>query len=178
MDSSMTAENNTEHSACRISCDSEFLRKSATFSGVSPEVIKLFAYLSSRRSFKAGDYLIAQGEKANQAFFVVKGTVEITVHHRNKEIVLQELEAHAFFGELALLAKFQWFFNARAKDDLEVIVIDQKTFQKVIEKFPESKDLLTERVIQARVDRLVQQTAFMIDTFLDPEADKSSAAIV
>lgn len=178
MDSSMNIDNKPDNSGCRISCDSAFLRKSSTFAGLSPDVIKLFAYLSTRRAFKAGDYLIEQGQKATEAFFVVSGTVEITVHHRDQEIILQELTAQAFFGELALLAKFQWFFNARAQDDLEVIVINQKAFQKVIEKYPESKDTLTERVIQARVDRLVQQTAFMIDRFLDPDAGKPSAAIV
>jgi len=166
MASSMTADKYVNQKSNRLSSDFSVLRQSPIFSGVHHDVVKLLAYLSTHRSFQPGDYLIEQGKKANQAFILISGTVEITVHHRGNEMVLQQLEASAVFGELALLAQFEWFFNARAVNEVEVIMIDQTAFQKVIEKFPEQKDKLIERVIQIRINRLENQTTYMLDQLL------------
>ena len=88
------------------------------------------------------------------------------MHYRDREIVLQQLKENSVFGELALLAQFEWFFNARAASDVEVMTIDQTAFQKVIEKFPEQKDQLIERVIQTRINRLESQTTYLLDQLL------------
>ncbi|MEE4165890.1 MAG: cyclic nucleotide-binding domain-containing protein [Desulfocapsaceae bacterium] len=177
MTSSTTTTEHLNQERSRLSSDFNLLRQSPVFSGIHHDVIKLFAYLSTRRSFKAGDYLIEQGKKANLAFVLVSGSVEITVHHRDREIVLQQLPPGSVFGELALLAQFKWFFNARAVNGAEVIIIDQTAFQKVIEKFPEQKDKLIERVIQIRVSRLENQTTFMLDQLLSTGETPSEAII-
>ena len=166
MTSSMTADNYVNQESSRLSSDFTILRQSPIFSGIHHEVVKLLAYLSTRRSFQPGDYLIEQGKTARQAFILINGAVEITVHHRGREILLQQLKGNSVFGELALLAQFEWFFNARAAGEAEVIMIDQTAYQKVIEKFPEQKDKLIERVIQVRVNRLESQTTFMLDQLL------------
>lgn len=175
MTSSTAGNKEAAQKCCRISGDSEILRHSPLFSGINHEVVKLFAYLSTRRTFRDGDYLIEQGKKANQAFLLIGGEVEITVHHRNREILLQRVEKNWVFGELSLLAEFLWFFNARASGTVEVLVIDRTAFQKVLEKFPEHKDQLIERVIQLRVDRLAGQTTFMLDKFLNSNGDLKTA---
>ncbi len=166
MTSSTTPTEGINQERCRLSSDFSLLRQSQVFSGIHHDVVKLFAYLSAHRSLKKGDYLIEQGKKAHQAFILINGAVEISVHHREKEIILQQLKPGSVFGELALLAQFNWFFSARAASDVEVIIIDQTAFQKVIEKFPEQKDKLIERVIQIRINRLESQTTFMLDQLL------------
>jgi len=166
MDSSMTGDTYVNQDGCRLSGDFSVLRQTPLFTGVHHDVVKLFAYLSTRRRFQANDYLINQGKRATQAFLLLKGAVDITVCHRDKEIVLQQLEEGTIFGELALLAQFNWFFNARAAEEAEVIMIEQTAFKKVIEKYPEEKDTLTERIIKIRIDRMENQTAFMLDQLL------------
>lgn len=166
MSSSMTTDKYVNQESCRLTSDFTLLRQSPIFAGIHHEVVKLLAYLSTRRSFQPGDYLIQQGKRANQAFILACGAVEITMHYRDREIVLQQLKENSVFGELALLAQFEWFFNARAASDVEVMTIDQTAFQKVIEKFPEQKDKLIERVIQTRVNRLESQTTYLLDQLL------------
>jgi CRP-like cAMP-binding protein len=90
-------------------------------------------------------------------------------------LLLQRVEKDWVIGELSLLAQFDWFFNARASGTVEVLVIDRTAFQKVLETFPEHKDRLIERVIQLRVDRLVSQTTFMLDKFLNSDNDLKTA---
>ncbi len=175
MSSSTTRANYVEKNGCRLTSDFEHLRHSPFFSGLNPEVVKLFAYLSVHRICKTGEFLVEQGQKADKAFIVVRGSAEITVEHRGRRFTLQRLEKNTFFGELALLAQFKWFFNAVAGDDTEVIIIGRTAFQKVIEKFPEQKDKLIERLVQLRVDRLVNQTSFMLDQVLE---DDGKAVII
>jgi CRP-like cAMP-binding protein len=100
---------------------------------------------------------------------LINGTLDVSVHHRDKDIRLQPLKEDDFFGELALLAAFDWFFSVRAVTDVEVLIIHRRSFQKILEKFPSHKDMLIERVIQLRVDRLVRQTSFMLDKFLSAD---------
>ena len=166
MISSTIADSHETPKSSRLSSDFTILRQSALFAGIKLEVVKLFAYLSFRRSFQPHTYLAKQGEKAQQLFLITKGTVDIILHHREHAFLLQQLKTGAVFGELALLAQFDWFFNARAIDTVEVIVIDKTVFQKVIEQYPTQKDPLTERVIQLRIKRFEDQTTLILDHVL------------
>ena len=73
MTSSITADKYVNQESCRLSCDFTLLRQSPIFSGIHHEVVKLLAYLSTRRTFQPGDYLIEQGKRARQAFILVSG---------------------------------------------------------------------------------------------------------
>ena len=168
MSSSIKPEQSAECSTCQISDDLERLRYSQLFSGLHLDVVKLFAYLSPHRSFKKGDPITIQNTDANEAYIIISGSVEITVEHRGRQITLQRLEKDGFFGELALLARFKWFFGSKAAEDVDVLVIDRNAFQKVIEKYPEYKDKLVERIIQLRIDRLASQTSYMLDQIIEP----------
>ena len=163
MDSLTTVGECGDDDFCRISKDFEILRRTDLFKGINHEVIKLFAYLSPRQTFKKGNVIIEQGKNANQAFVIVNGTVEIYVHHGGHDVLLKILEEGDIFGELSLLARFRWFLNAKAKADTETITINRTTFQKVLEKYPEHKDKIIERAVQLRVNRLAEQTNEILD---------------
>lgn len=177
MSSSTRTDSQVGTGECQLTCDFEILRRSPILTGVNLDVVRLFAYLAKRRSYTAGEYLIEQGKRADRALLLIRGSVEITVVHRHREIVLQELEVNTFFGELSLLANFKWFFNARAAADSEVLVISQTAFQKVLEKYPEHKDKLIERVVKLRVDRLIEQTGYMLDRLSASAAENPKVVI-
>lgn len=170
---SSTAANPDTSQTCRLAKDLELLRHTELLGGVNLDMVKLFAYLSVRRTYRAGDLLIEQNQKADRAFILISGDVDVSVEHRNKMISIQTLKQDDFFGELALLAQFDWFFSVRATTDVEVLIIHRHAFQKVIDKFPDQKDLLIERVIQLRVNRLIDQTSLMLDNFI--AADQAPA---
>lgn len=162
MDSSTTT-----NCKCRISVDFEILRQTEVFSGVTADVVKLFAYLAKHRIYQAGQTILTQGAQTDCCYFVLKGQVDILTSHKGQEIVIQRIKAESFFGELALLAHFDWFFSARATTETELILIDRESFQKVLEKFPEKRDKLTENIIQLRVTRFQNQTVYLIDKLIE-----------
>ena len=174
MNSSTVVENENHH-ATRLTRDFERLRHSPLFSGLHLDVVKLIAYLSRHRTFHPGDLLIESGKKADKAFILDGGSVEVTVTHRGEQVRLQRLENEGWVGELALLAQFDWFFSVQALSIVDVLVIDRNAFQKVMEKYPAYKDGLIERVIQLSVGRLVDQTSSMLDRMLSTGTIQSTA---
>ncbi len=78
---------------------------------------------------------------------------------------------------MALLAQFDWFFSAKAITDVEALVIERPAFQKILEKYPDHKDMLIERIIQLRVDRLIDQTSFMLDNLVLTNEGPSASLI-
>ena len=174
--SSSTAAEGDGQNICRLTSDFELLRHSSLFSGLHLDVVKLFAYLSTRRGYRQDDWLIEQDGQADRAFIINHGTVAISVSHKGSEVMLQRLDSGDFFGELALLAQFDWFFSARAVTDVQALVIERTAFKKILEKYPDHKDPLIERIIQLRVDRLKDQTAFMLDKL--PFSDKGPSTVL
>lgn len=175
MSSSMKTDNTDTSEQCKISGDFEILRQSPIFSGVDNEVLKLFAYLAQRKKFDPGEPIITSGKEAEAAYYLITGLVEIKTSHRHREVVLQQLKPHAFCGELALLARFKWFFSAYALEKCEVLMISRESFQKILERFPEKKDNMIEQIVQLRIQRLKEQTSFLLDKLSDScFADDSS----
>lgn len=148
---------------CRVSSDFEILINSPVFRSSNPDVVKLFAYLAKRKKYLAGDTMIKLGKDATKAFLLLDGEVSISTVHKGVDVIIQNLHPGAFFGELSLLAKFKWFFNATAKTDCEALIIDKESFDKVMEQHPEKRKRIVERLIQLRVERLTDQTEYMLD---------------
>lgn len=174
---SSTAAESENNNICRLTSDFELLRQSSLFSGLHLDVVKLFAYLSVRRAYDQGDRLIKQGDQADRAFILNDGAVEISISHKGTDVLLQRLHKGDFFGELALLAQFDWFFSARAVTEVQALTIERKAFQKILEKYPDHKDVLIERIIQLRVERLISQTTFMLDRIVLNDADAKASLI-
>lgn len=160
---SMRADDSYKSQECKITCDYELLRKSPLFTEAAPEVIKLFAYLAKRKKYLPDEKIITVDEKADMAFFIISGSAYVTTIHKKKEVVLQHLNSHTLCGELALLAEFKWFFNVRAKEECEVLIITREGFQKVLQSFPDKREKMIEKVVQLRVKRFLEQTGYMLD---------------
>jgi CRP/FNR family transcriptional regulator, cyclic AMP receptor protein len=159
----MKAGNPATHAECKLTCDLEVLRQSPVFAGADSDVLKLFAYLAARKKYRVGDKIITEGKEAEKAYYLISGTTEVTVNHRGNEVILQQLQPQTFFGELALLARFKWFFSVYPVSECEILEISRESFQKILEKFPDKRDKLIEKIVQLRIQRLSEQTVFMLD---------------
>jgi len=153
--------------ACDLLDDLEVLRRSPVFAGVPLEVVKLLALFSKRRVYENGELVIRQGDTADRAFLVLRGEVEVFEQYKGRQFSLQILGRMGFFGELALLAEFEWFFNVQALNEVELISIDRDSFQKVITKFPDIQYAVTERIVQLRIKRLKNQMRYLLDNIKD-----------
>ncbi|HKJ64727.1 MAG TPA: cyclic nucleotide-binding domain-containing protein [Desulfopila sp.] len=173
----MKTQNQENNSECKLTCDFEILRRSPVFSGIDTNVVKLFAYLAKRKKVKKGQAIITLGAEASEAFFLISGSGRVSAPHGGKECVLQGLGPHTFFGELALLARFNWFFNVFAEEESDIMIITRESFKKVLDNFPQHREKLVEKIVQLRVERLIDQTSFLLDKLPDNQLAEGSPSI-
>ncbi len=144
---------------------SSFLRHFSVFQETPVEVLKLYAYLSQKVEYSAGETIIQQGRPSDRMYLIMQGKVSICEERNEQHFFLQDLTETELncFGELALLAKFDWFFSARAITDVTLLSISREAFIKIHERFPEQYPLAVERIVKLRVARFVNQIDYLLD---------------
>jgi len=149
----------------------EFLNRCGIFSGAPAGVVSLFAYLAKREKYKKGQMILTEGNRCDRFFFILSGKVEIFQNHAGRRFHMQLLSGDGinYFGELALLAEFDWFFSVRAWRDTELLSISREAFSKVMERYPESYQSMVQKIINLRIHRFVDQQKHMMK-HLSPEA--------
>ena len=97
-------------------------------------------------------------------FLILSGKVDIFRFHKERRFHLQLLSGDAinYFGELALLSEFNWFFSARAWSDVTLLSISHEDFSKVMERFPEAYHDMVHKIVNLRINRFAEQTSYLI----------------
>ncbi len=86
-----------------------------------------------RQTFLAGDVLFQQGDDAEVAYLVERGTVEISVNEGSDKQVLGIIEAGNLFGEMALINNLPRMATAVAASEATCVVIHRKVLRNLIE---------------------------------------------
>ena len=149
----------------------EFLNRCGIFSGAPAGVVKLFAYLAKMEEYKKGQMILSEGNRCDRFLLILSGKVEIFQNHGDRRFHLQLLSGDTinYFGELALLAEFDWFFSARAWRDVELLTISREAFTKVMERYPESYQSMVQKIISLRIHRFADQQRYLMN-HISPEA--------
>ncbi len=79
------------------------LRESPLFAGVDHRTIHRVVEQATRRTYKAGDTIVRQGDAASALYLVLSGRVSISREMDGKESKLVEQGPGTFFGEMALI---------------------------------------------------------------------------
>ena len=153
-----------------------FLRRLPVFKNISLEMVKLYAYLCQREEYKKGDIILRQGKPSDGLYLIVQGDVSIIHTVDEREILLQKLSADSlnYFGELALIADFDWFFSALAWSDVSILSISRESFGKVIERYPETFFDTVAEIVKLRIKRFNHQTDYLIDHLEEKALDSLS----
>lgn len=156
------------------------LRRLPVFKKISLEMVKLYAYLSKKEEYKKGDIILQQGKPSDGLHLIVQGDVSITHTVGEREILLQKLSADSlnYFGELALIAEFDWFFSAHAWSDVSILSISRESFGKVIERYPETFFDTVAEIVKLRINRFSHQTDYLIGHLEEKALDRLSIELL
>ncbi len=166
----MNSSTNTDkHDLDTMEGKLSLLRQLPFFSNTPLETIRLYAYLSNKEQYYAQEPIIVQDDPATRLFLIISGKVAICEDHNGREFHLQTLSSEGinYFGELSLLAEFDWFFSARAITDVTLLSISREAFKKVIEKFPEYFAETVSYIVKRRIERFIDQTDYLLDNLKD-----------
>jgi signal transduction histidine kinase len=99
------------------------LRASPLFAELPADHLQRLAAGAKPMTLQPGDFLIIEGEQADDLYVVVSGELEVTKRSGNAEIPLARVGPGAIQGELAALERGQRMASVRALTETEVLRI-------------------------------------------------------
>jgi CRP-like cAMP-binding protein len=136
------------------------------FAGLQPDYVKLLTSCASNTRFKAGQYIVREGQEANQFFLIRTGTVAVEILPPvGKPIVIDTLGEGEVLGWSWLLSPKSWKFDLRTVDEVRAIEFDGTCLRA---KCEENHDLgyeLLKRFAQIVDQRLEATHLRLLDTY-------------
>lgn len=106
--------------------------------------------------FRAGETIIKQGDPADHFYILVKGQVDIILQHASgAKVMIGQLSAGQYFGEIGLLENKPRSATVKATSDSDVIVmqLDSDSFTDVITR----SEMTHEDILHSMRRRVMQQ---------------------
>ncbi|MDH3314657.1 MAG: cyclic nucleotide-binding domain-containing protein [Gammaproteobacteria bacterium] len=115
-----------------IQNETELLRNVPTFAKLDPSRLKLLAFTSQCLNFDDGEILFRQGDRADSAYVIMSGEVDIVADTGGTQFVAGTLGRNQMFGELGVLTKTPRSATLRAKGELVALRISDDIFLKLL----------------------------------------------
>ena len=125
--------------------------------------------------FSAGQPIFEEGEVGTEMYVIQSGTVEVLKRsRRGEDKLLATLEKGDFFGEMSILEDVPRTASARAKSDVELVRINQSTFDEMLRHNAE----IAVRMLR-KLSRRLRETTKLLEqsTGAAPALDESSSDI-
>lgn len=123
------------------------------FSTLQNQPMKEISELILRRKYKKGQMLFFEGDVSDKLFIIHQGKVKIYKHTKEgKEQILYILSEGDFIGDLNLLKKGQFQFNAEALEEVGVCMLTKDHFDGLIRKYPD----ITFKILEELYERLLK----------------------
>jgi CRP/FNR family transcriptional regulator, anaerobic regulatory protein len=116
------------------------------------EQLAMITNLITRRKYKKGQVIFFEGDLSDKFYIINKGKIKTFKHTREgKEQILYILAEGDFIGDLSLLKKSTFQYNAEALEDVNVCTLAKDDFDKIMHENPE----ICLRILESVHDRLV-----------------------
>jgi CRP-like cAMP-binding protein len=133
----------------------EILRRIPIFAKIEPAKLKLMAFASERVTYKPGQVLFRQGDRADAAFIVLKGSADVLIDGSDGPLRVATLSENEIIGEIAILCDIPRTATVQAETELTTLKITTDLFFRMIMDFPE----MGVEVMRVLAHRLEQTTA-------------------
>jgi signal transduction histidine kinase len=116
----------------------DVLQATPIFAEVPPELLERLAAQAIPVSLQAGDFLIVEGDQADDLYVVVSGELDVTKRSGTSEIPLARVGPGEIQGELAALARGKRMASVRAVSDAEVLRIPYAAVRDLLSGGPDA----------------------------------------
>jgi CRP-like cAMP-binding protein len=115
----------------------EILQNIPLFRDLSPKELRILERLVHIRTYQAGEPVFVETEPGAGMYVIRSGRVDIVLNHRSETpLMLAELEAGDFFGEMALLGDLSRSATALARERSELIGFFHPDLMEIINIHP------------------------------------------
>jgi CRP/FNR family transcriptional regulator, anaerobic regulatory protein len=127
-------------------------KKVSIFSILQEEQIDEVVSRIATRRYKKGQMLFFQGDTADRLYIVNMGKIKVFKYTKEgKEQILYILSEGDFIGDLSLLKRGEFEFNAEALEDTAVCTLAKEDFDYIVTSNPE----ITLKILEEVHDRLI-----------------------
>ncbi len=138
------------------------LKNISIFSDTCGEDLNKIASEMKRKEFKAGDLIFREGDPGDELYVVVKGGVSIfIIDKEGKEVVLSEIMAGNFFGEMSIIEQAPRSATCRVIEDSVFLVMHADDFMRITRTMPECAVHIMNKMLSITVTRLMNVGAFV-----------------
>jgi CRP-like cAMP-binding protein len=130
--------------------EAEMLRNVPLFGGLSATQLKLLAFTGSVQRYEPGEDLMRQGDRADSAFVILEGEVEVIGETRNGEFVIAVQGRNAVMGEMGVICDAPRSATVRARTAVRALRISGDVFLKLACESPQ-RALYVMRQLSARL---------------------------
>ena len=122
------------------------------FSTLKEEDFRKISEVIVTRKYKKGQILFFEGDVEDKLYIVNKGKIKVYRYNKEgREQILYILSDGEFIGDMSLLKKGKFQFNAEALEDTYICTIAKDDFDRIITENPE----ITLKVLEVLHDRLM-----------------------
>lgn len=123
------------------------------FRGMTPEVIERIAEQSVEDRYSSGDTVITQGEEDDDMFVILEGGVDVVVDVEGSEVVVDEMRAGDYFGEMSLLTDSPRTATIRARSECRLRSVSRAAIKQLIDTDRSILPLLSENLAERNLNR-------------------------
>jgi CRP-like cAMP-binding protein len=114
----------------------------------------------SMRTYRKGEIVFSQGDRANEVFYIQKGKVKITViSEQGKEAVVAILEGDEFFGEGCLAGQAMRISTASVLNESVIVQLEKAAIVRVIHEEPAFSEMFIAHIL----GRTIRVEADLVD---------------
>ncbi len=142
--------------------DGKLLEDIAIFSELDDRQRGLIAAEMTRSRRGAEDIIFKEGDPGEVLYVVLEGTVCIFItDQEGKEVVLTEVKAGSYFGEMSIIDQTHRSATCRVIEDCVLLELHSDDFMNITRNMPESSVKIMNRMLAIIVERLMKTGAFI-----------------
>ena len=126
------------------------LDRNIIFQNYPPKFRRHLGFSMKIQVFSKGDVIFEEGEIGKIIYFIMNGTVDI--YHQSTKTVLRTLVKSKTFGEIGFFLETCRSASARCDNFCELVTLDRKTFNRLLNNHPSEKLVTNELVKRSRMD--------------------------
>ena len=136
------------------------------FAGLDHGFTNLMVSCASNMRFKAGTYILREGDPADTFYLIREGKVAVEVHSPpHRPVIIATLGVGEILGWSWLLPPFRWKFHARATDEIRAIALDGKCLRNKCEENHDLGYAVLKRFAQIMEQRLESTRLQLLDLY-------------
>ena len=130
-----------------------------------PAAREELARAAESRYFSAGDYIVAQHNKATHASFLKSGLAQVLLRFGDAdELIIETLtEPGAMIGWSVFRPPYRYTASIRCETVCEVVLIPRIAFESVFRKDPELEFLLLQHAAEVVANRLARTQKLLVE---------------